>query len=154
MTSMNHSAQDPRHPACPHCANNRAIARHGFYLRYRPGSPRQQAIPRFRCLNRECRHRTFSILPPPFLPRMRHSLAFLLVLDRLRSPEYSLRRLCRALHLARTTVRRARHQAGRLTALASTLPGPSPLPLQSQALWLALTRNARKSPHSGAEHTR
>jgi transposase-like protein len=135
MLAMNRPRPDLRPPTCPRCANSTAIARHGFYLRYRPGSPWLQAIPRFRCLNSGCDCRTFSLLPPPFLPRLRHSLAFLLVLNRLRGPRASLHNLSRALHLARCTVRRMRQQARRFSALAATLPEPFPLSQLTQVLW-------------------
>jgi transposase-like protein len=56
---------------CPHCASL-AIIRHGKYQRGHPLKPTLVDIQRFRCKSPHCPWQTFSILPYPFLPIVRH----------------------------------------------------------------------------------
>lgn len=60
------------HPIrCPHCATT-LICRYGTYLRAHPEQPRLVAVQRYLCKSPYCQCRTFSILPYPFLPIIRH----------------------------------------------------------------------------------
>jgi transposase-like protein len=60
------------HPIrCPHCASL-AIIRHGKYQRGHPLESRLVAIQRYRCKSPDCPWKTFSLLPYPFLPIVRH----------------------------------------------------------------------------------
>ena len=56
---------------CPHCATN-CITRYGSYPRFHPKLSILQRIPRFRCKSPTCPWKTFSVLPHPFLPIVRH----------------------------------------------------------------------------------
>ncbi len=56
---------------CPHCAGN-VIIRHGKYQRSHPLEPGLVDIQRYRCKSPDCPWQTFSILPYPFLPIVRH----------------------------------------------------------------------------------
>ena len=56
---------------CPHCATN-CIIRYGSYQRAHPDLPDLQRIPRYRCKSPACPWKTFSVLPHPFLPIVRH----------------------------------------------------------------------------------
>jgi hypothetical protein len=56
---------------CPHCTTN-CITHYGSYLRSRPKLSVLQRIPRFRCKSPTCPWKTFSVLPHPLLPIVRH----------------------------------------------------------------------------------
>lgn len=57
---------------CPHCATS-VITRHGTYLRAHPyGKHSHVAVQRYLCKCPDCAWKTFSILPYPFLPIVRH----------------------------------------------------------------------------------
>ena len=56
---------------CPHCATSLNI-RYGNYQRAHPEKPIQVDIQRYLCNFPDCPCRTFSILPYPFLPILRH----------------------------------------------------------------------------------
>lgn len=59
------------HICCPHCASSLAI-RYGSYQRAHPEEPIQVNIQRYLCKSRDCPWITFSVLPHPFLPVVRH----------------------------------------------------------------------------------
>lgn len=59
------------HPRCPHCGTSLAI-RYGTYPRAHPERGDPIRVPRFLCKSPECRRVTFSLLPPPLLPIVRH----------------------------------------------------------------------------------
>lgn len=56
---------------CPCCATSLTI-RYGFYQRAHPFKEGQISIQRYRCNLPECPRKTFSVLPYPFLPILRH----------------------------------------------------------------------------------
>ena len=56
---------------CPHCATSLTI-RHGKYQRNHPRESGQIDVQRYRCKSPDCPWKTFSILPYPFLPIVRH----------------------------------------------------------------------------------
>ncbi|MBU1413972.1 transposase [Myxococcota bacterium] len=56
---------------CPHCANT-LISRNGSYKRAHPHESVPVRVPRFLCKSPLCPWVTFSLLPPPFLPIIRH----------------------------------------------------------------------------------
>ncbi len=56
---------------CPHCANT-LISRNGSYKRAHPHESVPVRVPRFICKSPLCPWATFSLLPPPFLPIIRH----------------------------------------------------------------------------------
>ncbi len=58
---------------CPHCATS-LIIRYGKYQRAHPEEPELVDVQRYRCKSPDCPWKTFSILPYPFLPVVRHFL--------------------------------------------------------------------------------
>lgn len=67
------------HPVrCPHCATS-FIIRHGTYLRAHPEEDVQVAVQRYLCKAPNCHWNTFSVLPYPFLPIIRHFYKTLLL---------------------------------------------------------------------------
>lgn len=56
---------------CPHCATL-LIIRHGTYPRAHPEISGQVAVQRYLCKAPDCPAKTFSDLPHPFLPILRH----------------------------------------------------------------------------------
>lgn len=56
---------------CPHCATT-LTSRNGTYLRAHPEEPGQVAVQRYLCKSPYCPWKTFSVLPFPFLPIIRH----------------------------------------------------------------------------------
>lgn len=56
---------------CPHCATSVTI-RYGNYKRAHPEESIQINIQRYLCKFSECQWKTFSVLPYPFLPIIRH----------------------------------------------------------------------------------
>lgn len=56
---------------CPHCSST-LIIRYGSYPRAHPRKAREIAVPRYRCKSPDCPWKTFSVLPYPFLPIIRH----------------------------------------------------------------------------------
>jgi transposase-like protein len=56
---------------CPHCATT-LITRNGTYLRAHPEENGQVAVQRYLCKSPQCPWKTFSVLPYPFLPIIRH----------------------------------------------------------------------------------
>ncbi len=57
--------------SCPHCATS-LICRHGTYQRAHPKKPVLIKVQRFLCKKKLCPRVTFSVLPYPFLPVVRH----------------------------------------------------------------------------------
>jgi len=62
---------------CPHCATS-LIIRYGTYQRAHPEESIQVKIQRFVCKSPLCPRLTFSVLPHPFLPIVRHFFQTLL----------------------------------------------------------------------------
>jgi hypothetical protein len=62
---------------CPHCATS-LIIRYGTYQRAHPEESIQVKIQRFVCKSPLCPRITFSVLPHPFLPIVRHFFQTLL----------------------------------------------------------------------------
>ena len=56
---------------CPHCASSLTI-RYGNYQRAHPEESIQVNIQRYLCKFPDCQWQTFSVLPYPFLPIIRH----------------------------------------------------------------------------------
>lgn len=56
---------------CPHCATTFVI-RNGTYPRAHPEKSGHVTIQRYRCKSPDCPWKTFSVLPYPFLPTVRH----------------------------------------------------------------------------------
>ena len=56
---------------CPYCSTSFTI-RYGFYYRAYPQKSIQVSIQRYRCNSPKCPRKTFSVLPYPFLPILRH----------------------------------------------------------------------------------
>ncbi len=82
---------------CPHCASS-VIIRHGKYQREHPQELRLVDIQRYRCKSPDCPWKTFSVLPYPFMPIVRHFYKTLLSCHRLhnlqrKSQAYTARRL-------------------------------------------------------------
>jgi hypothetical protein len=70
----NNDSGKEEHPVrCPHCATSLTI-RYGRYQRAHPEEPELVDVQRYRCKSPDCPWKTFSILPYPFLPIMRHFL--------------------------------------------------------------------------------
>ncbi len=65
------SGKQERSVRCPHCATS-LTSRYGKYQRAHPEEPEPVDIQRYRCKSPDCPWKTFSILPYPFLPVVRH----------------------------------------------------------------------------------
>lgn len=59
---------------CPHCGETRLLSIHAEYSRHRHYSKSLESIRRYRCKNKRCKVKTFSVLPFPFLPVIRHTI--------------------------------------------------------------------------------
>lgn len=69
----NDSGKEECSVRCPHCATPLTI-RYGRYQRAHPEETELVNVQRYRCKAPDCPWKTFSILPYPFLPIVRHSL--------------------------------------------------------------------------------
>jgi len=92
---------------CPHCATS-MIIRYGTYLRsYPEEKSRQVAVQRYLCKQPNCPWKTFSILPYPFLPIVRHFYQTLLLCHCLCNVKnISQAATARQLHVTRGIVKR------------------------------------------------
>ena len=68
--------KDP--PCCPHCASTFVI-RYGSYPRAHPKENLEIAVQRYLCKSPDCPWKTFSRLPYPFMPIVRHFYQTLLL---------------------------------------------------------------------------
>lgn len=75
---INQSGKKEFTVCCPHCAS-RLIIRYGFYQRAHPREEYEIAVQRYLCKSPECPWKTFSVLPYPFLPIIRHFYKTLLL---------------------------------------------------------------------------
>ena len=97
---------------CPVCRHSRC-RRHGTYVRRGFHAPNHAAarpvrVLRYRCLNPDCRRRTFSILPPFVLPYCRFHWSSLRALRLSLSRGVSIRHLARHVwHVTRAVIVRA-----------------------------------------------
>jgi hypothetical protein len=73
LSENNASGKEEQFVRCPHCATPLTI-RYGRYQRNHPEEPEQVSVQRYRCKSPYCPWKTFSILPYPFLPIVRHFL--------------------------------------------------------------------------------
>jgi len=131
--------------ACPVCNSRKGHICWGYYWRYRPGTDQQEKIQRLWCKDDDCRRKTFSVLPHPFLPIVRFTLCTLLSVLILFEEGESISRLSRKTGVARSTVRRTIDFARRLRTWmdreAQTAPwalSPRPCP---NRLWRSFTRS-------------
>lgn len=91
---------------CPHCATSLTI-RYGKYQRAQPEEPEPVNIQRYRCKSPDCPWKTFSILPYPFLPIVRHFLKTLFFFQCLSNMNQGTQaHVARKLALARGIVKR------------------------------------------------
>lgn len=92
---------------CPHCASSIFI-RHGTYLRSHPeDESRQVTIQRYLCKCPNCPWKTFSVLPHPFLPIVRHFFQALLFFHYLSNVQKkSQAAIARQLNVTRGVVKR------------------------------------------------
>ena len=67
----NGSGKEEHTVRCPHCATSLTI-RYGRYQRAHPEESELVDVQRYRCNSPDCLWKTFSILPYPFLPIVRH----------------------------------------------------------------------------------
>lgn len=128
---------------CPGCGDRHRFKRHGFYWRYLPGAADRIAVPRFRCENRQCPRRTFSVLPYPCLRHKRYSLGFYTMLVEAVA-HTSLQRLACRFRKGWSAMRRLLHQAGQVLAFFRTERwrghwGPCPC-LEPWRTWTAFTQ--------------
>jgi hypothetical protein len=65
------SYKEEQQVRCPHCATSLTIC-YGNYKRAHPEKPIQVDIQRYLCKFPDCQWKTFSVLPHPFLPIIRH----------------------------------------------------------------------------------
>ena len=97
---------------CSTCRERERICKNGHYRRFRFTGNVLEKVPRYLCKNPACPRVSFSILPRPFLPRLRVSLCFLATLwDLWRSGGHTLAALARQAGLPWMTLRRRLHQA-------------------------------------------
>ena len=68
---IDRSGKKENQVCCPHCAST-LIVRHGFYSRAHPKEEREVSVQRYFCKSPICPWKTFSVLPYPFLPFIRH----------------------------------------------------------------------------------
>lgn len=68
---IDQSGKEENLVCCPHCAS-KLIIRYGSYPRAHPKEEREIAVQRYRCKSPVCARKTFSVLPYPFLPTIRH----------------------------------------------------------------------------------
>lgn len=87
--------------ACHWCNNQDNIIKYGTYQRYEFSGQGRIRIQRFLCKREQC-HRTFSILPHPFLRFTRFSLCLLTVLLQLLDQQVPIAESCRRLGLSRS----------------------------------------------------
>jgi len=73
LSENNASDKEEQFVRCPHCATPLTI-RYGRYQRNHPEKPEQVNVQRYLCKSPCCPWKTFSILPYPFLPIVRHFL--------------------------------------------------------------------------------
>lgn len=91
---------------CPHCATSLTI-RYGNYQRAHPEEPIQVNIQRYLCKFSECQWKTFSVLPYPFLPIIRHFYHTLLLCQMLCNTEKMIQAVIgRQLGLSRGIIKR------------------------------------------------
>ena len=130
---------------CPHCATS-SISRYGTYQRNHPEQSDQVTVQRYLCKSPLCPWRTFSILPYPFLPIVRHFYHVLLCCHALynvqgRSQAFTARQL----GVSRGIIKRLGIFCHRFTAWLDhekvfALWGPDPV-ANSQAFWPDFTRD-------------
>lgn len=102
---------------CPHCRERRRILKNGTYQRNPLAGNEPVDIPRYRCRNAACPRASFSILPHPFLPRLRVSLCFLTYLWALwQTGRHTIGELVRWTGQSRIYFRRRLRQAAWLVA--------------------------------------
>ena len=66
------SAKQNNDVRCCHCSSP-LVARNGTYPRNDPQSDRQIRVQRYLCKSPKCPWKSFSVLPPPILPVIRHT---------------------------------------------------------------------------------
>lgn len=71
LQNNNNSGKEEHPVRCTHCASTVNI-RHGKYQRAHPHKPELVNVQRYLCKSPVCLRKTFSILPFPFLPIIRH----------------------------------------------------------------------------------
>jgi hypothetical protein len=97
---------------CAVCREAERICKNGHYWRFRFTGNGLEKVPRYLCKNPACPRVSFSILPHPFLPRLRVSLCFLTALWGLwRSGCHTAAALARQAGLPWMTLRRRLRQA-------------------------------------------
>ena len=102
----NASGKEERPVRCPHCATPLTI-RYGKYQRAHPEESKLVDVQRYRCKSPSCHWKTFSILPYPFLPIVRHFLKPLLFFHFLFNVERKTQAHCaRQLGLTRGVAKR------------------------------------------------
>jgi hypothetical protein len=130
---------------CPKCGERHRVTKYGFYSRYLFSGGELTAIQRHCCGNRECPRRTFSILPHPFLPILRVSLCFLMMLLEVREREgQTVSHLAAVIGSTWSTVRRMLRRAAVVRQWFSreqevALWGPSPC-FDPRLHWTAFTQ--------------
>lgn len=130
---------------CPECGERLHIWGHGSYARYGIGGDRQVQVPRFRCLDRQCPRKTFSILPYPMLRYLRHSLCTLVaVAIRFGEGEQNKSRVAVELKVGRRSFGRLLRKAVAVTdwfdkEVSAARWGPWP-PHRPESTWTAFTQ--------------
>ncbi len=100
---------------CSACRERERICKNGHYRRFRFTGNATEAVQRYLCRNPACPRVSFSILPRPFLPRLRVSLCFLASLWELWcSGRHTVAALARQAGLPWMTLRRRLRQAERV----------------------------------------
>lgn len=136
--------QEPR-ILCPHCATSLIIC-HGTYKRAHPEESIQVKIQRFLCKSPLCPWVTFSVLPYPFLPIVRHFFHSLLYCHILCDiDKESQAEAARRMGLSRGVIKRLSALGRRFTSWfvhERNIAEWGPDPLQDPALlWTDFTRD-------------
>ncbi len=107
LFEINQYGKQEKTTRCPHCATS-IIIRYGTYLRSHPEeSCGQVAVQRYFCKHPNCPRKTFSFLPFPFLPIVRHFYQTLLLLHCLYNVQNSTQAAtARQLNVTRGIVKR------------------------------------------------
>ena len=123
---------------CPECAESRCIVKNGSYRRFDPEGDGQIRIQRYLCFRDSCPRVSFSVLPPPLLPRVRLSLCFLLILFARHMQGARIGTLAREYARNWAVIRRALRTATRLwdwIRHEAFFASWGPCPCQNQARW-------------------
>jgi len=101
---------------CPGCGERLRIFKWGFYWRYLFSGQERTKIQRYKCRNPQCPRCTFSVLPRPLLPILRHPICFYLALLAMQRKGVKIASLANTCKHGRTVIRRCLKRARQIEA--------------------------------------